>query len=369
MEWLDFDVQPAALAVATVAAAAVAGFLLHGLLYALLRTVARRHLVGLRVDDELLAQTRAPSRLLFPVLAVYVAAPIYTAAFSERAEAFVGHVLYLLLVLALAWLVVRLVLIGRRVITRHLDLEAEDNLRARQIVTQVTILQRVVVVGIVLLALAAALLRFEAFRQIGTGLLASAGIAGIVVGFAAQRTLGNLIAGFQIAITQPIRVDDVVVVEGEWGRIEEITLTYVVVRIWDLRRLVLPISYFIEKPFQNWTRVSADVLGTVYLHLDYTVPFEAVRHKLHEVLEASSQWDGQVCRLHVTDATERTVQLRCLMSATNSGDLWELRCAVREQMLAWVQEAYPDVLPVVRAELSPDEAGRRSGPPVRESGA
>jgi small-conductance mechanosensitive channel len=192
---------------------------------------------------------------------------------------------------------------------------------------------------------------FSKVRQLGTSILASAGIVGIIVGIAAQRSIATLLAGFQIAITQPIRLDDVVIVENEWGRIEEITLTYVVVRIWDLRRLVVPITYFLEKPFQNWTRVSADLLGTVFIYVDYTVPVQAVREKLRGILEHSTQWDGQVCVLQVTNTTEHTVELRALMSAVDSSSAWELRCHVREKLVEFIQKNYPESLPKLRTDL------------------
>jgi small-conductance mechanosensitive channel len=171
---------------------------------------------------------------------------------------------------------------------------------------------------------------------------------------AAQRTIGTFIAGVQIALTQPIRIDDVVIVEGEWGRVEEITLTYVVVKIWDLRRLVLPITYFIEKPFQNWTRVTADLLGTVYLYVDYTVPFEEVRKELKRLVEESELWDKKVCVLQVTNATEHAVELRALVSASDASKAWTLRCHVREKLVEFVQKNYPEALPRVRAELKQD---------------
>lgn len=204
---------------------------------------------------------------------------------------------------------------------------------------------------IVMLAVAAMLMTFEGIEQLGKGLLASAGIAGVVIGFAAQRTLGTFVAGMQIAFTQPIRVDDVVIVEGEWGRIEEITLTYVVVKIWDLRRLILPINYFIEKPFQNWTRVSADILGTVFLYVDYTVPLEAIRQELTRLLKDHKLWDGKVNVVQVTNATERTVEVRLLVSAKDAGSAWDLRCDLREKMIDFLQREYPDALPRIRAEL------------------
>jgi small-conductance mechanosensitive channel len=182
-------------------------------------------------------------------------------------------------------------------------------------------------------------------------MIASAGVAGIVIGFAAQKSLGTLLAGFQIAMTQPIRIDDVVIVEGEWGKIEEITLTYVVVRIWDLRRLVVPITYFIEKPFQNWTRTSADILGTVFLHVDYGVPVDAVRGELGRILESSPNWDRKVNVLQVTEARERTLELRALASSSDASKSWDLRCEVREKLVDFVQRNYPESLPRLRATL------------------
>jgi len=195
------------------------------------------------------------------------------------------------------------------------------------------------------------LMTFEKVRQLGTSILASAGVIGIIVGVAAQRTIATFLAGIQIAVTQPIRIDDVVIVENEWGRIEEITLTYVVVRIWDLRRLVLPITYFIEKPFQNWTRVTADILGTVFIYVDYTVPIQAVREELHRILQNSKLWDKKVWGLQVTNTTEHTVELRALMSAPDASSAWDLRCEVRERLVEFIQKNYPDGLPKVRAEI------------------
>ena len=249
------------------------------------------------------------------------------------------------------------------------DVSAKDNLRARKIHTQLNVLRRIIIIVIVVIALALILMNFPRIRQLGTALLASAGIAGIVIGLAAQKTLGTFIAGLQIAFTQPIRLDDVVIVEGEWGRIEEITLTYVVVRIWDLRRLVVPITYFIERPFQNWTRVSADILGTVYLYVDYTVPVEAIRAELQHIVEGQDEWDHKVCGLQVTNATERTVELRALMSAADASLAWNLRCKVREQLIAFVQKNSPQSLPRLRAcldRLEPEVSEAGGKEPVRE---
>ncbi|MEJ2515942.1 MAG: mechanosensitive ion channel [Gammaproteobacteria bacterium] len=227
-----------------------------------------------------------------------------------------------------------------------------DNLRARKFLTQFRIIRRVLTLIIVVLTGAAILLQFDGFRQFGQGLLASAGIASIVLGFAAQRTLGNLIAGFQIAITQPIRLDDVVVVEGEWGRIEEITLTYVVVKIWDERRLILPISYFLEKPFTNWTRTTSQILGTVYLHVDYTVPIDALRKELDRLLEDEEDWDGRVKEVIAFETRPTTLELRALVSARDSGTAWQLRCKVREGLVSFLQREYPDALPRFRGQVS-----------------
>jgi small-conductance mechanosensitive channel len=193
-------------------------------------------------------------------------------------------------------------------------------------------------------------------RQFGTSILASAGIAGIIVGFAAQRSIATLLAGFQIAFTQPIRLDDIVIVENEFARVEDITLTYVVVRTWDLRRLVLPITYFIEQPFQNWTRTSSDILGSVFFHVDYAMPVVALREELDRILAASKYWDGRVKVLQVTDAGERTLQLRALASARDAASAWDLRCEIREKLITFVQQQYPQHLPRTRAELQPAAA-------------
>jgi len=213
------------------------------------------------------------------------------------------------------------------------------------------VLRRVLVVVILIVGLSVMLMTFPTVRQFGATLFASAGLAGLVVGMAARPALANLLAGLQIAMTEPIRIDDVVIVDGEWGRIEEITTTYVVVCIWDLRRLIVPLSYFIEHPFQNWTRQTADLLGTVSIYADYTVPVEEVREELHRILDGSEQWDRKVWGLQVTDATERTMTLRALMSAPDSSKAWDLRCLVRERLIAFLQAKHPQSLPRARAEV------------------
>lgn len=245
---------------------------------------------------------------------------------------------------------------------RRLQLTKADNLRERRIATKVEYLERIIDVVIIVVAVALILTGFERFRRIGGSLLASAGLASLILGFAAQRSLANLIAGFQIAFTQPIRIGDAVLVENEWGEIEEINLTYVVVRIWDLRRLVLPITYFLEKPFQNWTRTSADLVGSVILPLDYSVPVEVLRAELTRILQASPLWDGKTNVVQVTDATDRSVVVRLLVSGRSSGQTFDLRCEVREKLIHYLQRHYPNALPRLRLDAPVRETERAPVP-------
>jgi small-conductance mechanosensitive channel len=206
---------------------------------------------------------------------------------------------------------------------------------------------------VLIFGIALILMTFPAVRQIGTSLLASAGLAGLAAGFAAKPVLGNLIAGLQIAISQPIRIDDVVIVEGEWGRIEEITGTYVVVKIWDERRMVVPLQYFIEKPFQNWTRSTSSIIGSVFLWVDYSVPLEALRAETRRLCEEIPHlWDGRVEVLQVTDTSDKAMQLRILLSSVDSSRNWDARCYVRERLITFVNNRYPECLPQLRAEMS-----------------
>ena len=268
-----------------------------------------------------------------------------------------SHVLSICIICAVSWLCVRLVTGLEDFLLKQYDIAAEDNLGARKMYTQLRIVKRIVTVIIIIIGFSAILMTFEKVRQLGTSLLASAGIAGIIIGFAAQRSLATLFAGLQIAFTQPIRIDDVVIVENEWGRIEKITLTYVVVRIWDLRRLVLPITYFTEKPFQNWTRIKSEILGTVFIYVDYTASAQKIREKYFEIVEQSKLWDGKVRNLQVTNTTERTMELRVLMSASDASAAWDLRCEVREKLIDYIQQNYPDALPKVRGEFLGDKPG------------
>ena len=313
-----------------------------------------------RLQRTFVRHCRQPAAWTLPVLFAALAHPaVHTG--SPALEA-IGRLLTLLLILGVAWFVIGLIGAAQDLFLERFDTEVADNLRARKVHTQVRIVRKILVVGVGILALGAVLMSYERLRELGAGILASAGLAGLVVGFAAQRTLGNIVAGFQIALTQPIRIDDVVIVEGEWGWIEEITLTYVVVRIWDQRRLVVPISHFIEKPFQNWTRTSADILGTVFLRVDYTVPVDQLRAEVGRLVEKNEHWDGRVWRLHVTDAGDRTLECRALMSAADSPSAWELRCQVREELVDWVRREHPEALPRFRAEVEgPTPGGGPSG--------
>jgi small-conductance mechanosensitive channel len=267
------------------------------------------------------------------------------------------HVLSICIICAVSWLCVRLVAGLEEFLLKQYNIAAEDNLSARKMYTQLRIVKRIVNVIIIIIGFAAILMTFEKVRQLGTSLLASAGVAGIIIGFAAQRSLATLFAGLQIAFTQPIRIDDVVIVENEWGRVEEITLTFVVVRIWDLRRLVLPITYFTEKPFQNWTRITSDILGSVFIYVDYTASVQKIRDKFFEILDQSDQWDGKVRVVQVTNTTERTMEIRALMSALDASTAWSLRCEVREKLIDYIQQNYPDALPKVRGEILGDKPG------------
>ncbi len=266
------------------------------------------------------------------------------------------HLNALLLVAALTWLGVRCVAaVGDTIIELNPAHEA-DNLRARRVQTQTRVLSRSLMVLIIIIGTGVGLMTLPLMRQIGTSLLASAGVAGLVVGFAAKPVLGNLLAGLQIALTQPIRLQDAVIVENEWGWIEEITGTYVVIRIWDLRRLIVPLQWFIEHPFQNWTRINADIIGSVFLWVDYRMPLAPLRAEAERLCREAPEWDGKVCVTQVVETSERAIQLRILVSAGDSPRAWDLRCRVREGLVAFVGRDYPDYLPRLRAEIGPEAA-------------
>jgi len=237
-------------------------------------------------------------------------------------------------------------------IVHHLPEDIQDDVRARRIRTQVYLLRQIIIWLVVFIGFAAILMTFPSIRNVGAGLFASAGVAGLVLGIAARPTLGNLIAGIQIALTQPIRIDDAVVVEGQSGRVVEVNTTYVVIRLWDLRHMIVPISHFIEKSFENLTRYSSDMIGAVHLQMDYTVPVEKLREQYKLVLESSPLWDGKTMIVQVTDAKDGTIEIRFLMSASSSSAAFDLRCYVREKMLDYLQREHPSALPRVRSEVA-----------------
>ncbi len=324
----------------------LAGVIGHFLIYRIL-LVLIKHTKSI-VDDLCIKHCYRPLQWIVILLIIRLVLPV---GLSEKYLAAAKHALSLLFIGLVSLLLVKTVYILDEYIVSRFNVDVKDNLKARKIHTQLNVLKRIVIIVVLILALGTMLMTFEKVRQLGTTILASAGIVGIVVGMAAQRTIGTFIAGLQIAFTQPIRIDDVVIVENEWGRIEEITLTYVVVKIWDMRRLIVPITYFIEKPFQNWTRVSADLLGTVYIYVDYTVPVEAVRAELQKILKDSQLWDGKVCVLQVTNTSEHTLELRALMSTLDASTAWSLRCLVREKLVEFIQKNYPESLPKLRASF------------------
>ena len=327
--------------------AVLVGLLGHYLGFRLMLRIVKR--TKSTVDNSFVNYCYRP--LQWIIIFIIVRLSLKLTAFQTLIPDFLNHVLSLLLIGLVCWLLIKTTYVLEDYVLTRFNINVKDNLRARKIHTQFRVLKRIVIAVVSILALATCLMTFDRVRQLGTTILASAGVIGIVVGMAAQRTIATFIAGLQIAITQPIRVDDVVIVENEWGRIEEITLTYVVVRIWDLRRLVVPITYFIEKPFQNWTRVTADILGTVYLYVDYAVPIETIREELHRILKNSELWDKKVCVLQVTNTSERTVELRALMSAADASTAWSLRCQVREKLIDFIQKNYPEALPKLRTEF------------------
>ena len=331
---------------ATLGAALVLALVLHWALMRIAARVARRS-SGLSPDVVTCAGT--PLRLLFLVAAFIALLPALD--LDARMEEVVRRVLALAIPALLGWLAIRLLKTIRGIVEHRSDISVPDNLRARRRRTRVAILYRVSVILVGVVTLCFMLMTIPAVRAIGLTLFASAGIAGLAVAAAAQPALKNLIAGIQLAFTEPIRIDDVVIIEGEWGRIEEIRLTYVVVRLWDDRRLVVPVSRFLESSFQNWTRESAHLLGAVHLHLDPTVDVPPIRDKLLALADAHPLWDRRVAVLQVVEARPQAVELRALVSARDAGQAFDLRCDLREALLAYVRDTQPGALPRSRTEL------------------
>lgn len=332
------------------------GILLSQLIFAIMRWNARRFdSFTLRAVNRRL---RLPFSWFLPLLILTITANTWDVAeryfwYRKLAE--------ILLYTAAAWLLLRVVSVLADGVRRQYDLEQEDNLDERKILTQLQYIQRIIAITVVVITAAFILLQFESVRELGAGILTSAGVAGIIIGFAAQKSIANLLAGFQIAFTQPIRLDDVVIVEGEWGRIEEITLTYVVVRIWDQRRLVVPLQFFNENSFQNWTRSTSELIGAVFLYTDYTLPVDAIREKVDEILEDHPRWDGRVKAVQVTDAKPDVMEVRILVSARDAGVTFDLRCEMRERLISFIQNEYPDSLPQSRVLLQKEKKKERNG--------
>jgi small-conductance mechanosensitive channel len=327
--------------------------LLHWMVFLILSRLARRS--ASKIDDSLLRHARTPSRALFCVMAVLLVLPVL--GLTANAQEALQRLLSIALTGSVGWLAVRLTGVLRDVVEAKYDLKAATDVRARQTVTRVAILRRSLVALIAIVTLCLILMSIPSIRQVGVTLFASAGIAGLVAGLAARPAISNLIAGIQLAVTEPIRLEDSVIIEGEFGNVEEIRTTYVVVRLWDLRRMIVPLSYFFEKPFQNWTRATTDLLATVMLYVDYTVPVAKVREELQRVVKTTDLWDGKVCKLQVTNCTEKSVELRVLLSALDAGRAWDLRCFVREQLIAYLKGEHAEALPRARAEVSVPEAG------------
>ncbi len=299
-------------------------------------------------NHQTIQRFRKPAIWMFLIASLMMAVPSFE--LSPGLDDLIQHGLHICFILGLAWILFTCVYAVQDVVMHRYDITAADNLRARRVQTQMTVLRRLAFGMIGILALGLILYTFHHTRlwQAGAGLLASAGLATLVLATAAKSTVSNLLAGIQIAFTEPIRLDDVVIVDGQWGRIEEITTAYVVVCIWNLQRLIVPLSYFIENPFQNWTRQSANLMGTFFLYTDYTCPVEPLREELTKILKSTTLWDGKVNVLQVTEFTPQAMQLRALMSAADSSKLWDLRCYVREKMIAFVQQNYPQCLPKQR---------------------
>jgi small-conductance mechanosensitive channel len=327
-------------------AALLAGVLCYLVLFYVLTRLANRP--EFPVNPAIVAPMRAPARLLLPLLALQLVTP--SLPLPDQVLGIVQHLFSLCLIGLITWLVINAILAGRDVIISRYDIDARESYKARSLYTELTLMVKVVLAIVVVIALAAMLMSFAKIRAFGVSILASAGIMGIIVGFAAQRSLSTLLAGLQIAITQPIRINDVVMVEGEWGTIEEITLTYVVVKVWDLRRLIVPVTFFLEKTFQNWTRSTTNILGTVLINVDYSAPVPEIRKTLLEILQQSQFWDREVWGLQVTGADKQVIELRALMSAVDATICWKLRCEVREKLIAFLQQSHPECLPRVREE-------------------
>lgn len=300
------------------------------------------------ISRTVLRFSAGPARIALPLLALQIV--WFSAPDDLILIGTLRHLTALAVIGALTWLGVRCIAAAVETTALLHPLDTTDNLQARRIQTQFRVLAHSLNFLIILIGASLALMTFPGAQKIGTSLLASAGVAGLAIGFAAKSVLANLLAGVQIAITQPIRLDDVVIVQDEWGRIEEITGAFVVVRVWDERRLVVPLQWFIENPFQNWTRTSSEILGSVFIWVDYRMPLAPLRAEAERICKAAEEWDGRVCGAQVTETNERSMQVRVLVSAADASLCWDLRCRMREALISFVQREYPQYLPQLRVE-------------------
>lgn len=354
VDWANYIPELKLITVALVATVVLA------LIAPLLTHLLTRLTAPFSFAQNLLERIKRPLHFLIPIVGLQV---IWRSAPDDFPYVnAISHVITLTIIAGVIWLGLRVVDAGREVILLRHPIDMSDNRSARRIQTQTQVLVQTLYCFVVLFGIAAMLMTFPGARQIGASLLASAGLAGLAVGFAAKPVLGNLIAGLQIAITQPISLDDVVIVENEWGRIEEITGSYVVIKIWDERRLIVPLQYFIENPFQNWTRKNSQLIGSVFLWVDYSMPLEPLRKELEKLCKESTDWDGRVSVLQVTDTNERAIQLRILASSSNASKGWDLRCNLREKLIHFIGVNYPDCLPRLRADLHDEESTTPSSP-------
>jgi small-conductance mechanosensitive channel len=336
--------------------------------YILFRVLHRKEAISHPLGWGLQQHLGKPARAIFLLTCLLMVLP-FIPVLPDNIDAMLRQALIMLMVVALGWFAIGCIYVLQAIMLRRYDLAAENNFQARRVHTQFQLFRRILITFVVIIDIGALLWTFNDPRiwHYGSGLLASAGIASLIVATAAKATAANFFAGLQIAVTEPIRIDDVVVVQGEWGRVEEINSAYVIVKIWDLRRLVVPLNYFIENSFQNWTRHSSDIMGTAFLYVDYSVPVEDLRRQLEAIVHPSPLWDNRVCGLQVTNLTDRSMELRCLVSSRNSSENFDLRCLVREKMTAWIQQNYPDAFPTTRftakSDLTPGQTeGQRFDP-------
>ena len=325
--------------------------------YLLFRFAHKKEVTSTKRGLGLREHLARPARAIFLLTCVLMSLP-FVPGISDRIEHVIAHGVLMAMVVALGWFAVGCIYVLQNLLLRHYDINVADNIRARRIYTQFHVFRRIAIGFVVIITAGALLWTFNDPRiwHYGSGLLASAGVATLVVAAAAKSTASNFIAGLQIALTEPIKLDDVVVVQGEWGRIEEITSSYVVIKIWDLRRLIVPLSWFIENAFANWTRESAKILTTSFLYLDYEVPVKELRTELERIVKSSPLWNGEAVGLQVTNLTDRSMEIRCLMSADDSGKAFDLQCMVREEMIEWVRAHYPTAFPTARFAARPEIA-------------